>query len=383
MMPAQFLWTNLVNILVLSCLSSGLLLTGYCQSEGLNRWQIGLIGGAFSLAALLTRIRLGPWLGQLGLPPLIRGGSLLAGLCVLAYATLKPAFPLFAILRILEGLAIAAYFTAIWTRVVETSPPQRLSHFSGLFGVSGLLAGSGGPFLLEQLQLRWGYPAALGFAAGLGLLGALLSFALPALPPKAGSQPSNPGLWAFLSRPQGRPALLAALVFGLGMGTLNTFISPFLLTTEAGRLGTFFLVYTTASIVVRLRLGSLADRHPPARVIVPSLLLLALGLGFLSALAYFRWPGAYLSVAIAIGSAHGLFFPAVSTLALRSSQDFASSGSATAAFTACIDLGVLLGASLMGVLAHSFGYTFGFGLLALFLVLGTARFWNLTLLQKP
>lgn len=384
-MPAGFLWTNLVNFFCLACLSSALLLTGYCEAEGLNRWQIGLLGAAFSFAGLATRVQLGAVIGRIGLSPLIRVGSLVAAMCVLCYANFKPEFYLFLLLRSIEGVAMASYFTALWTRVVETSPSNQLSKYTGLFGISGLIAGAGGPFVLEQIQNNWGTVGALRVAALLGFTGACLSWGLPNI--QSGSpkpQEKNRNLLGLLSHRPVQPALWAGFTFGLGIGCLNTFISPFLQASHIGTLGSFFVVYTVSSIGWRLVAGRLSDGHRPAYVMAPALLLYGSGLTILSLLAYMtlHWQPAshpnnwHLLVGFFLGSGHGLFYPALSTMTVRRTREFASPGSATAGFTACIDLGILTGSAFLGYLAHHFGYGPGFLALGALMILATLLFYQ-------
>lgn len=346
-------WTaNLVNLLCLTGGSTFVLLPLYMERHGMHRWEIGLVAGAFSLTSVFTR----PWLGQRmdrqGRRLFFVVGSALLGLSALAFLVAPPELPWMALLRAVQGMAMAFYFTAIWTWMADLAPGDRLGEFLGLFGISGLLSGAAGPVVGEWALERGGFDSV--FAAGaLLMLGA--AFLSQTLRDRmlAGDGPPTEGFWRLVLVPALSGTMLASLGFGIASGTLLTFAAPFM----TSGVGVFFTIYTCASVSVRLFAGRLADRIGAARVVAPALLCQAAGLALFS--QHQGAGGILLAAALVGGTGHGLIYPALSSLSVQR-VGAARRGVGVSLFTAVIEIGVFLGATASGVLAHHAGYAWTF-----------------------
>lgn len=359
-MPSQFWLANLLNLLCLTGTGTLILLPLYQESEGLARWEIGVASAAGSLAATLVRIRLGGWIERFGYRNFIIAGALAAGLGTLAYPYVPARLGPVLLLRCLQGVAMAVYFTALWARMIAASPPGRINEVSGWFGISGLLAGALGPILGEQAHRQTlGFPPVFWLGGGLGLAGGLIALLLRELPPPSDERPPSVGFWEVLLRPAMAGALLGSLVFGGALGCFNTFIAPYVASAGLHGIGLMFALYIGCSVVVRLRIGALADRLGPARIILPALLCVGTGMLLISGLSLGGFP-LLLGAGMVIGSGHGLCYPALSTLTqLRSGTR--AVGTAASVFTAAMEMGLLSGAAIAGVVAHHFGYPAAFG----------------------
>lgn len=351
-------WTaNLVNLLCLTGGSVFVLLPLYMERHGMHRWEIGLVAGVFSLVSVFTR----PWLGrrmdQRGRRLFFVVGATLLGLSALAFTLAPPTLPWMALLRAVQGMAMAFYFTAIWTWMADLAPEGRLGEFLGLFGISGLLSGAAGPVLGEMVLARGGFDSVFATGAALMLAAAFLSQTLrDRMPSGDGAAPA--GFWRLALAPSLSGTMLASLGFGVAAGTLMTFAAPFMVTG----VGLFFTLYTCASVSVRLFAGRLADRWGAARVVAPALLCQAAGLALFSQHAS-SW-GLLLGASLVGGAGHGLIYPALSSLSVQRVGP-SRRGVGVSLFTAVIDIGVFAGATSSGVLAHHAGYPWTFLAVAL------------------
>ena len=368
----DFLWVNLVNVLVLGCASGQVLLPEHLHRSGLTQWQIGMIWAAFACAAILIRFQLGRWLVHWGQLPFYRAGAIVVALCQTCYAVMQPSAPLLLFLRSLEGVALASYFTAVWSRVIDASPPGRVGKTTGLFGISGLCAGAVGPWALERVAVGWDYPTAFACAALAGWLGVIFSFRFRH-EAKCHSDGSAPQFWKIASAASMRSTVLTSWLFGMTLGIFNTFVVVYAFRTGLAPVGPMFLLYTLCSVLVRLRVGHLSDRWHPKWIIVPSLTLLSAACALLGALK--GWPlyPLFLLAGAGVGSAHGMIYPAISNLALQRANS--SSNSAAAVFTAAMDLGNLMGCAAAGWLAHYRGHSPVFLALSGILALGASGVW--------
>ncbi|HXE72521.1 MAG TPA: MFS transporter, partial [Candidatus Nitrosotenuis sp.] len=176
----------------------------------------------------------------------------------------------------------------------------------------------------------------------------------------------------------------AALVFGLATGSLFAFLAPYLAVLKMPGVGGFFTCYVAASVLTRLFLGRLADRLGPGRLIFPSLVAMAAGLGGLALLAPGGLRGAPLLALCAIlgGGGHGAIYPALNALVVERLGN-TSRGTGLSMVTAAVDLGAFAGAALSGWAAHRLGYPAMFAGVGLSVVAGALGCFFLEARHRP
>src|SRR4051794_16318235 len=134
----------------------------------------GLAFGAFALSAFVLR----PFVGRLsdmhGRRPFLVGGALLAALSLASLAFSENIIVIVA-LRLLAGVAEAAFFVAGFAALADVAPPARLGEALS-YNSLGLYVGIAlGPPLGEVLVRRFGFGHAWVGAAALAVLAAGLS----------------------------------------------------------------------------------------------------------------------------------------------------------------------------------------------------------------
>jgi MFS family permease len=130
-----------------------------------------------------------------------------------------------------------------------------------------------------------------------------------------------------------------------------TFTQPMALGWGVTRFKGFFLAYTLAAAFARLGLGTLADRVGRKRVSV-----FALGLYGLVVLSTgLARPGWFEPIGLVFGLAHGLFYPAITALAV-SDVPSAERGTAMSLCAGAGYAGTGLSVAGLGYLARASGY---------------------------
>jgi MFS family permease len=139
---------------------------------------VGVVVGAFAVAAAILRPVSGRIGDRQGRRILLVGGSLIFALSVLAYG-LVDAVPWLVAMRILSGVGEAAVFVGAATMAQDLAPAHRRGEAASYFSVA-IYGGLGiGPPLGEAVLRAWGTGEVWLVAAGFGLLAATLGLAVP------------------------------------------------------------------------------------------------------------------------------------------------------------------------------------------------------------
>jgi len=114
----------------------------------------------------------------------------------------------------------------------------------------------------------------------------------------------------------------------------------------------YFITFAISIMVTRPITGKLLDSKGPSYLIIPSLIIFALGLMIMgSATSMFQ----ILLSGVILGVAYGAIFPSFQTITIKLSP-VDKAGSATATFFLFYDSGFGLGAFALAVVASYFGY---------------------------
>lgn len=331
----------------------------------------GLAFGVFALSALVLRPIVGRLTDLHGRRPFLVGGALIAA-ASLGSLSLTEDIVVIVALRLLAGVAEAAFFVAGFAALVDIAPPTRLGEALSYNSLGLYLGIALGPPLGEALVRGLGFGLAWACAAGLSLLTAGLCLVVGETragpPPAGGAQP-------LIHRPA-LPILLGFLASLLAMGGFLAFASLQGVRVGLANASLALLVYGGVVVVCRIAFARVPDR-------LPSLVLGSLALGTIAAglVLAAAWPspaGLILGAAVAaVGVAFSTpaFFSAIFATA-GPSQRGAASGTASAA----IDVGLGLGPIMLGVVAEGFGIPWAFGVGAAIAMAGA--FWTLALHRR-
>lgn len=332
---------------------------GFLKGLGAGEAVIGAVASVAAAAAIAAR----PWAGQTmdryGRIPLVRMAAMVRIGATFSYLLIDEMGPMVYVIRAVYTVALAVFFTGLFTYANDVMPPERRGQGIAWYGLSGMTAATFAAALGGALIERFGYPGLfLGMAvAEFGALAVSLSLKPLAERPKLGPQGGALGILAHRSL---TPVWVLTFGFGLGYGGVLTFMRTFVDTEGVGSVGLYFAAYSGAAIAARVTLSWLPDRLGAIRTAYPSVLLFASGIALLA----FVGSTATMAVAAVVsGLGHAFMFPILGGLTVeRAPED--RRGVALSVYTAMFDLGPLLGAPILGLVIERSGYTPMFLILA-------------------
>ncbi len=365
----------LTNFFFFAALNGFVLLPLYVQRLGGDEADIGLVQGLYSAAGIVCQPVVGALVDYLGRRFFMRLG---AGLLVVSCAlfVVSSPLPLLGALRALQGVAFSTFFVANYIHVVEMVPAERRGWALGIFGLSGLVSTSLAPLFGELMIRRFGFPwffaAATVVAAGAASVVWRVQDVRPAaLGARPGLHVIREGLLQLRHM-----HMLLAFFFGLGTGTIFTFLPTFGEFLGVTSVGLFYTAYAGAAMLVRVAGGTLIDVRGRRAVIIPSMfvqtcatcMLALVALLFRPALGLPVLPFLFLAGFLA-GGAHGFLYPAMSALLMDVTPE-RRRGSAVGIFSSVFLVGNSIGAIVFGYVAHGLGYPAMWGALTLLLTVG-------------
>ena len=351
------------NFLFFSNISAFNLLPLYVKDLGGSVARIGWIMGVYSLAAIIFQPLVGRWIERFGIKRFLLLGGATGFLASASFAFLTELSPLFSLFRFLQGFGYSAFFIANLTLIAEIAPARHRAEAVAIFGISGLVTMGAAPALGELVIQAYGYPTFFVSASLFSLGGLLVVGALK--PPEIVPVDSNKR--EKILRGNILLPLVISGIFGISIGTLFAFFPPFAKGVGGvERVGGFYIAYACSGIGLRLLGRRWADKWGRWQVVIPALLLNALGLFLLV------WPGpleAQLWVGALTGGAHGLLYPTLAALHMDQVEP-GRRGRMLGLFSGAIVLGNSVGPMTMGVVAEEIGYYGMFGLTGILPLVG-------------
>ena len=336
---------------------------------GSDKSGAGLAFGAFAVSALVLR----PFAGRLadtrGRRPLLVGGALLSALGMLGTAYAE-SLALVVLLRLLLGVAEAAFFVASIAALIDLAPPSRIGEATSYNSLGLYLGLAFGPPLAELLVRTGGFRAAWYGAAILSLIAAAVAAKITNVQSAAPTdRPAKLIHWKAV------PVALGFFASVVAMGALFAFGS-----LQANAVGlmptsTPLFVYGLVVVAGRLSLARFLDRFPPLWLGAVALMITASGLLIM---ALWNAP-----IGVTLGAGVLAFGVTLSTPAFFSAI-FATAapgerGAASGTASVFLDLAMGGGPMLLGLVAQASGIPFAFGIAAAVALLGCV--WILVLLR--
>ncbi len=361
MISGPFARAMLTAFFFFGSLNGFVLLPLYINQLGGNEASIGVVQATYSATGILCQPLVGAWIDRLG-----RRLFMLVGTSVLMVATaafiVTSSIPVLALLRALHGVAFSAFFVANYLYVVDLVPPERRGWALGIFGLSGLISTSVAPLLGEVLIRHWGFTPLFVFCTLLAVAATAVAERMRDVrPPTLGVGPTADVFRESL-REVWRLHMGLMLCFGLGSGTIFTFLPTFAERLGVRGLGLFYTAYAGAAMLVRVAGGQLIDLRGPRAVIIPSMFVQAAAALIFALVAVFISPGASVPVlpflffaGFLAGGAHGFLYPALSALLVDVTPE-SRRGRAVGTFSSVFLLGNAAGAMAFGYVAHGLGY---------------------------
>jgi predicted MFS family arabinose efflux permease len=334
---------------------------------GSDKSGAGLAFGAFAVSALILRPVAGRLADTRGRRPLLVGGALISAVGMLGTAYADN-LVLVILLRLLLGVAEAAFFVASIATLADLAPPSRMGEATSYNSLGLYLGLAFGPPLAEMLVRTAGFSAAWYGAAALSLIAAVAAAGIKNLR----SGVATGGRIRLICWKAVPPALgfFASVV---AMGALFAFGA-----LQANAVGlmpasTPLFVYGLVVVAGRLSLARFLDRLPALMLGAAALVIIA---GGLMIMAFWSAPlGMALGAAVfALGFTLSTpaFFSAIFATAQPSER-----GAASGTASVFLDLAMGGGPMLLGLAAQAGGIPFAFELAAAVALAGSG--WILAL----
>ena len=335
---------------------------------GSDKSGAGLAFGAFAVSALLLRPIAGRLADTRGRRPLLVGGALISAVGMLGTAYADN-LGLVVVLRLLLGVAEAAFFVASIAALADLAPPNRMGEATSYNSLGLYLGLAFGPPLAELLVRTGGFRAAWYGAATLSVIAALVAAGIRDLRKGA---PATAGRMRVIHW-KAVPAALGFFASVVAMGALFAFGSLQADAVGLMPVSTPLFVYGIIVVAGRLLLARVLDRFRPLLLGAVALVIIS---GGLMIMALWTTPlGMVLGAAVfalGITLSTPAFFSAIFATA-RPDERGAASGTASV----FLDLAMGGGPMLLGFAAQASGIPFAFGVAAAVAVAGAG--WILTL----
>jgi MFS family permease len=329
----------------------------YLARMGTAESEIGILIGTSSISSLILRPFVGRALLRFPERDFMIGGALFFILCSTAYIFLLPFWP-FLTIRVLQGFGFSLFYTASTLHIVNITPEahrgQSLSYFFLAFNFAFALAPSVGMFLINHFNFTFLFLVCTALSLcsfyftirlkrrGQNALEALTADHGPLLTLKA----LPPSLLAFFTH--------------IIWGALTAFFPLYALEHGMSNPGLFFAAFATMLILGRTFGGRILDLYSREKVIFPCLLTYIIATLIL---AFSKTTPMFILAAIIWGGGNAFAFPSFVAYAIDLAGP--SRGPAMGTFMAISDLGIGLGAVIMGAILRLTSYQTMFLCLAL------------------
>jgi MFS family permease len=346
------LWTKNYIMLTLTAL---LLFSGFyllmptlpifIKQLGGTESQVGFIIGVFTLSAVILRPIVGGLMDRYGRRIFIISGLLFFASTMYLYDWVT-GIGILVILRILHGFSWAIATTSIGTAVTDVIPQSRRGEGMGWYGLAMTLGMALGPIVGLSVVETFSFHYLFLLCTILAIMAFILALGtnIPAVQ-HTSKQPIS-----FFEKTL-FPISVVVFFQSLTYGGITTFLPLFAEKIQVNA-GTFFLVYAITLTIIRPIAGKISDKHGEGVIIVPALCTL---IGALFVLTMTEGIIGLVITAILYGIGFGSAQPALQVATIRLAPP-EKRGVANATFFTAFDLGIGLGAIILGFVSQFMGY---------------------------
>ncbi|MBP1931074.1 MFS transporter [Ammoniphilus resinae] len=324
----------------------------YVEENGGDELAIGLVIGIFTISALLTRPFAGKGLDTIGRRKILTIGMIIFVLSVAGYYWFATVFLILAV-RFIHGIGWGMATTTLGTMISDIIPAERRGEGMGYYGLSSTLAMALAPMVGIWVMNEFGFGVLFLIATIFGLLSIIIFLWVPYQePPIKNEQVVKSSFWEGLVDQKALFPSLLVLLLGVTYGGIVSFITLFGADVGIKNVGWFFLFNALMVMIVRPVAGKLFDRRGHKWVLYPGAFFTITGLILLS---YTTTVGTLIAASVFYGIGFGAIQPSLQAWTINRVSP-QRRGVANGTFFSGFDLGIGVGAMLLGIVARYTSY---------------------------
>ncbi len=310
--------------------------------------EIGFLIGIFSISSLALRPIVGRALLKIPERTFMLGGSLLYVLSSVAYLLAPPFWPLL-LVRLIHGIGLALFSTAIFTLVARIIPENHRGRLISYFYLSNNLSFAVGPYFGMLIINNLNFVVLFLVCAALSLVSLFLTLKLSK--EKAGPIENRAlKVQTIVTREVLSPSVIAFML-NVIWTALSAFFPLYALKHGVTNPGIFFIFLALTLIFGRVLGARILDTYDRRKMIFPCLITIIVAL---TLLIFSTTLPLFIAVAVILGSGWALLYPSLMIFAIESAGP--AQGPAMGTFTAIADLGAGIGPMIMGIVLQWTSY---------------------------
>ena len=310
----------------------------------------GLITGSLLLGTVIAEVAAAPGIRRFGYRAMLVAGGVLLGAPALALLPREPQAVMMGV-SFVRGIGFGLGGVTVGALTATLLPPGRRGEGLGLMGLV-----SGTPAVLALPAGVWlaGHHLATVVAAMAAVTGLVPAVTVRWLPSRGEAQDARPAARAHRAPGAG---LRLALIFAactIAAGALDSFL-PLVKGVSNNLCTVALLVQAITATLSRWRVGRYGDRHGHARLLIPALVVAALGM---AAMIWLSSPVLIFASMVLFGAGFGVIENTTFALLIERLPE----ATASSLWNFAYDAGYGAGAAVFGLFATRTGYPAGFAL---------------------
>jgi len=365
----NFSLITIANFFLFCNFSSFFLLPLFIKKLGGNEANIGFIMGSFGVTSLGSIPLVAFLIDKYGRRWFMLIGAIVMFSSSLSYLFVRELSLIFYILRMLQGIGFAFFFTSAGTAVADFIPEMKRGQGLGIFGAFTIASYALGPTIGEGVIEKLGFSFFFIYTSSFSLIAILLVYPTKDAPFKRSVDPYGLDFFRLAFSRRYSVPLLSNLILAGGFGSVLNFISVYV-RPKGLDVFYFFLIYAVTITFVRIIGGRVSDVFGRKKVASPSLFVFSLSI---AAMIFINSVYKLVLISFLFSLSYGMLYPTLSALMMdKANPD--ERGKAMGAFNACFGIGTNFLAFVFGVIARDLGFTSMYLISAAFVFLGFLLF---------
>ena len=365
----NFSLITIANFFLFCNFSSFFLLPLFIKKLGGNEANIGFIMGSFGVTSLGSIPLVAFLIDKYGRRWFMLIGAIVMFSSSLSYLFVRELSLIFYILRMLQGIGFAFFFTSAGTAVADFIPEMKRGQGLGIFGAFTIASYALGPTIGEGVIEKLGFSFFFIYTSSFSLIAILLVYPTKDAPFKRSVDPYGLDFFRLAFSRRYSVPLLSNLILAGGFGSVLNFISVYV-RPKGLDVFYFFLIYAVTITFVRIIGGRVSDVFGRKKVASPSLFVFSLSI---AAMIFINSVYKLVLISFLFSLSYGMLYPTLSALMMdKANPD--ERGKAMGAFNACFGIGTNFLAFAFGVIARDLGFTSMYLISAAFVFLGFLLF---------